>query len=353
MKLKTLLLGSAAALAVTTGAQAADMMMDVKAPREPVYRCDITGFIELPGTDVCFRVGGKAEFVFYASEDQWDIYNTGAPYGIVPDGHTLEDTVGMYATARVNFDARTSTEYGTVRAFVEMQAYDNDTRTGGAFELRHAFVQFGNWTFGKSWSTFLSLDSSPNYSDFITAAGDNYMRRNQIRYTQAFGDGFSVSVAVEDQNYDYPAAIGATGAFATPPAPNFVVNDRNEMPDVVANIVASGDWGSAQLSGAVTNNKFREVSGAGTAPAPLAGQQTDSEIGWAALFGTYINVPSGEGDYITFKAIYTDGASQYNQDNFLGSTNVVWGLCNTALPATGGCTCRHGRHLVAAGQLHP
>lgn len=336
--LKTLLLGSAAALVAATGAQAADMMMDVKAPREPVYRCDITGFIELPGTDICFKVGGKAEFVAYASEDQWDLWNTGGAYGIVPDGHTLADTVGMYGTGRINFDARTSTEYGTVRAFVEMQAYDNDTRTGGSFDLRHAFVQFGNWTFGKTWSTFLDLNSSPNYSDAFTVPGDNYMRRNMIRYTQSFGNGFAFSVAVEDQDYSTPAAISAAGAFFTPPPLNFVVNDRNEMPDLVASLNVSGDWGSAQLSGALHKNEFREVSVAGTAPAPLAGNQTDDEIGWAALFGLVLNTPAtGEGDYFSFKGMYTDGATQYNQDNFLGATNVVWGLCNILVPPTGGC----------------
>jgi hypothetical protein len=337
MKLKTLLLGSAVVFAAT-GAQAADMMMDVKAPREPVYRCDITGFIELPGTDICFKVGGKAEFVFYAFEDQWDITANDGAYGVVPDGHTLEDTAGMYALGRVNFDARTSTEYGTVRAFIEMEATDNDSRTGGPFGLRHAFVQFGNWTFGKTWSTFLSLDTSPEYSDAFTVVGDNYMRRNQIRYTQTFGNGFAISIAVEDQNYNAPGAINAAGVYFTPPAGNFVVNDRNEAPDVVANIYAEGDWGTVQLSGALHNNEFREVSAAGTAPALLAGNQTDSEIGWAALFGLKLNAPSlGDEDFFTFKAIYTDGATQYNQDNFLGSTNAVWGLCSVTAPATGGC----------------
>ena len=268
------------------------MMMDVKAPREPVYRCDIKGFIELPGTDICFKVGGKAEFVMYGYEDQWDLTNDDAAYGIIPDGHTLEDTLGMYSIGRVNFDARTSTEYGTVRAFIEMQATDNDSRTGGPFELRHAFVQFGNWTLGKTWSTFLSLDTSPEYSDAFTVVGDNFMRRSQIRYTQTFGNGFAASVAIEDQNYDSPNAINAVGAYFTPPAPNFVLNDRNEVPDLVASIYAEGDWGTAQLSGALHNNRFREVSAAGAAPAPLVGNQTDDEIGWAALFGLMLNAPS-------------------------------------------------------------
>jgi len=338
METLTRCLAGAIALTCISGAQAADMTMDFKAPREPVYRCDTVGFIEIPGTDICFKVGGYALVEFWAAEDQWDVYNTGAAYGIVPDGHTLSDTVGMYAVGRVNFDARTSTEYGTVRAFVEMEAYDDDTRTGGTFGLRHAFVQFGNWTFGKTWSTFLYLDASPIYSDILTATGDVYMRRNQIRYTQAFGNGFSFAIAIEDQAYLNPAAINAAGLYFTPPPPNFVTSDRNDMPDIVGYLRADGDWGSAQLAGAVTNNRFREVSGAGTAPAPLAGQQADSEFGWAVLGGVVLNTPTtGEGDYFTFMASYMDGAFQYSDNVFISTTNVVWGLCNTLAPAAGGC----------------
>jgi|GEM_PF-893505 len=343
--MRNLFLGSAAAfLAATTGAQAADMMMDVKAPREPVYRCDITGFIELPGTDICFKVGGYAKFVAYMAEDQ----NPGvAAWTITPDGNSIADTFQMYSVGRVNFDARTATEYGTVRAFIEMQATDNDTNTGGSFNMRHAFVQFGNWTFGKTWSTFLHLDSSPVYGNAYWVVGDNFMRRNQIRYTAGFGNGFSLSIAVEDQGFNNPQATPATG-FAAPwwvfcGGGCAVANDRNEAPDVVANIRVDGDWGNAQLSGALTNNQFRDVF-LGTTPAPVVGNQTDNEFGWAALFGMVLNTPAtGEGDYFTFKAIYTDGASQYlgggtyGAYNGLGTQNVTWGACSFTLITPGDC----------------
>jgi len=336
--MKTYLMATAALLCVAGGAQAADMTMDVKAPREPVYRCDITGFIELPGTDICFKVGGRARLVVVASEDQWFGDEGFIAGDIVPDGQKLTDTFQMYGQGRLNFDARTATEYGTVRAFIEMEADDNDRNTGGAFRLRHAFVQFGNWTFGKTWSAFVHNASTPDYSDPFTVVGDVTMRRNQIRYTAGFGNGMSFAIALEDQNFLTPSAITATGFYATPPAPNAVVNDRNEWPDIVAHLHAEGDWGSAQLSGAIHDNRFREVSAAGTAPAPLPGNQTDGDIGWAALFGLELAAPSlGEDDTFYFKAMYTDGATQYNNDNFLGATNSVWGLCSLAVPAQGGC----------------
>ncbi|MEJ8572145.1 porin [Microbaculum marinum] len=354
-------LGSAALLVAATGAQAADMMMEVKAPREPVYRCDITGFIELPGTDICFKVGGFARLVVVGAQDNWFGDAFYRPDHIIPDGHTLIDRLQMYGQGRVNFDARTSTEYGTVRAFVELQATDDDTRTGGAANLRHAFVQFGNWTFGKTWSTFLHLDSSATTTDPYVIIGDNFMRRNQIRYTQSFGNGFSVSVAVEDQEYTTPISVNAGGAgllYIGPPGgptlypagpliPSLsAVNDRNSMPDIVANIRVDGDWGNAQLSGAIHNNQFRNVTvGFPPQAAPVQGNQTDSEIGWAALFGLVINTPSiGDGDFFSFKAIYTDGAHQYFQDSFGGAgiggggvVNTIWGQCTPGAPALGNC----------------
>jgi hypothetical protein len=314
------------------------MLMDVKAPREPVYRCDIVGFIELPGTDICMKIGGHARLVVIASQDNWFGDESFTAGFIIPDSHKLTDTFQMYGQGRVNVDARTATDYGTVRAFIEMEANDNESRTGGPFNLRHAFVQFGNWTFGKTWSVFVHLDSSPDDADPFNVYGDNTIRRSQVRYTQSFASGVSVSVSLEDQEYNDPLAIVANGAYFTPPAPNFVVNDRSSMPDVVAHIRVDGDWGNAQLAGAIHDNKYREVNGAGLAPAPLAGNQVDSDVGWAALFGLVINSPAtGEGDYFGFKAIYTDGATQYNQDNVLRSTNVVWGLCNALAPVLGGC----------------
>ena len=322
--MKSIFLGSALAVAAATGAQAADPILDVKAPREPVYRCDITGFIEIPGSDVCFKVGGYARLVVYSVDS--DYTDSGVlPYGIAVGGfpNNTTDGVQMYGQARVNFDARTVTEYGTVRAFIEMQATDSDGNTGGNFGLRHAFVQFGNWTFGKTWSTFLHLASSPDYTDAVTVVGDNFIRRNQIRYTQSFGNGFTMSVALEDQNYNAPTSLNASGLYSPFAS---AVNDRTDVPDLVAAINYSGGWGEVQLSGALTQNEFSSYP---AVSAPFAAFN-DDEIGYAAQLGLVINTPfTGEGDAFTLKGIYTDGASQYTSGggNGIGRQNVVWGDC--------------------------
>lgn len=338
-KIKTLLLGTAALTVAATGAQAADPIFDVKAPREPVYRCDITGFIELPGTDICFKVGGYARLVANAGSKHWA--GTAAAINPLPTrtagGTTvlsygnLDNGFDMYGQGRLNFDAITATEYGTVRAFIEMQATDNGTNSGGDFGLRHAYVQFGNWTLGKTWSTFYPGFSVGNYTDPYTVAGDNFLRTSQIRYTQAFGGGFTVSLAIENPGFgeDNVAESALFAPFAADPAEGIIViDDRDEMPVFVAAIGASGDWGQAQLAGLVLRNETRDWTiDPGTSGTIWLPGNTDSEIGWGASFGLALNVPTGEGDTFLFNATYTDGASQYHASSFAGvsGTSTIWG----------------------------
>jgi hypothetical protein len=58
-KVKGLLLGTAAALAATAGAQAADMPVKAK-PVQYVKICSLygDGFYYIPGTDTCLKLGG-------------------------------------------------------------------------------------------------------------------------------------------------------------------------------------------------------------------------------------------------------------------------------------------------------
>ncbi|MCC0016261.1 MAG: porin [Rhodobiaceae bacterium] len=260
-KFKTLLLGTAAATIAATGAMAADAPMG----REPVYRCEATGFIELPGTDVCFKVGGWARLIVWAKDD-------GA-------GDLTLDTVGgddfgMETEARINFDARRSTDHGTVRAFIELNATNDDGNSGSTFGLRHGFAQLGNWVFGKTWSTYLHGASDPNGTWLSPIA--HTIRIDQIRYTHSVGNGLTLSVAIEDQAYeDQGTTRVLTGA---PPTGAVTVNantgnggsGENNVPTIVANInYANGGW-DAQLSGAVKFNEYSDGS---------------SEVGYGVMLG--------------------------------------------------------------------
>ena len=65
MNIKSLLIGSAAALAAVSGAQAADAIVAAEPePMEYVRVCDAFGakFFYIPGTETCLKIGGYVRF---------------------------------------------------------------------------------------------------------------------------------------------------------------------------------------------------------------------------------------------------------------------------------------------------
>ena len=324
---KTLLLGSAAALLVT-GAQAADMP---KAPaREPVYRCDITGFIELPGTDICFKVGGQVIAYAVLAQDNvvgGSIFHSWKNVG-GSSVHTTDDTLVMHVHGRLNFDARTSTEYGTLRAFIEMQAHDNNASTGGSFDLRHAFIQFGNWTIGKTTRTLNPAGVTPYLTDYGvngTLFAGQGGRPVQVRYTMPLGNGLSLAVAIEDPAFyndgDYGLQFRNQVNVARPGTLFGGVTstqERNEVPDLVAQLSWAGSWGGFSIGAGVRQNVYALALGTTIA---------DRDIGWRVEGGVYVKATSNV--TLMARGSYSDA---YNQPSGISLGDV---LVNTATGAIG------------------
>ncbi len=320
MKLvKSLVLGSAAALVTMTGvANAADL--PGAEPVDYVKVCDIkgsTGFFYIPGTETCLQVGGFARLEMTSGE-------------LLDNPNTLNkkedefNRTGYRVRARVWFDARTDTEYGALRTFVRLQ-FQRETGTANAVDRRaqiqnanfgddalfdQAFVQFAGLTAGvtdsfwdfKPYTTFMN----PFISDRTLAV---------LAYTLKVGD-FSASVSLEDKTARY---------FNTAQS---LLNSGQEVPDIVANLRVKQGWGEAQLSGVL--HRIEPADGA-RVPA-LVG--ADSEWGWGVQGGLKVNLPTAntsdaKGDFIWGQAAYTNGAgTSYNglTDNNNGSgqtQNVV------------------------------
>ncbi|MDX0180517.1 porin, partial [Sinorhizobium meliloti] len=79
MNIKSLLLGSAAALAAVSGAQAADAIVAAEPePMEYVRVCDAfgTGYFYIPGTETCLKISGfirvQGEFGPDEADDRWN-----------------------------------------------------------------------------------------------------------------------------------------------------------------------------------------------------------------------------------------------------------------------------------------
>ncbi|CAI2935613.1 porin [Aminobacter niigataensis] len=210
MNIKSLLLGSAAALLAVSGARAADAVVVAEPePMEYVRICDVygAGFYYIPGTETCLQIGGLVRYQINFDED--------------------DEGFRKQTLARVHLDARSETEYGTFRRYIQLQGdiddaeegyndgYDHDG-TGNVF-LRQAYFELGGLLVGLT-DTLWDGDLS---GEFDAAGGT---RVNQIRYTFDAGNGIAVSIGLEEES-----------------------NDFDYMPLVVGKVSISQGWGSVDL----------------------------------------------------------------------------------------------------------
>ena len=294
MKLvRSLILGSTAALAAVAGANAADLPSRKVAAVEYVRVCSTygEGFFYIPGTETCLRIGGRVRAeVLYAETFS-----------------RASDAIGFRARGRLQADVRTATAYGLLRTFVRFEITQNSGTFGpnGSFgnssEVAQAFVQFGGLTAGKVTSFFDNPDLPTEH--FGTLRFSDAPDIPVLAYTFSFGNGFSATLALEDGLTRRVGSTAVTGLDATG-LPVFVANNYagQTAPDLVGNVRYAGTWGSAQLSGAVHQNRGKIVNGF----------EPDTEYGYAVGFQAGLNMPfMGAGDAAWFAATYTNGALGY------------------------------------------
>jgi len=361
---KSLLLGSAAGLFAVAGAQAADLPVKAKAV-EYVKVCSAygAGYFYIPGTDTCIKIGGYARFDTYVNA-----VGTFNPYISSPAG-TGFNGPGSLGTAYpfrdsddadyltrvrgvVDLDARTATDYGTLRSYVRFGAEWNSQTGAGAgsgngLYFERAFIQFAGFTFGYTQSFF---DLALNYMLTTPYAGSNQWT-TLAAYTADFGNGFSATVSLEDAanrvtgvQYGYAVVGGATStvpvynpqtgtisntyplsaAFSgwTGPAYYNAVGGQ-QAPDVVGNLRLSQAWGTAQIAVAAHQVNTADVAAQAQLGLPAILGTTDT-WGWAVGGGAEFKLPFlAAGDSIFFQAGYADGALSY-----LGLSGTSQGRAN-------------------------
>ncbi len=194
MNIKSLLLGSAAALAAVSGARAADAVVVAEPePVEYVRVCDAygKGFFYIPGTETCLNING---YVRYDAQGGDDVYN-GGELG----------TWVKHTRAEIRFDARSETELGTLRSYIQSRFDYQDGSDEGA-SIPQAFIQLGGFQVGVADEIFGAWNGYAG--DIINDDVINYnsWQSNQISYTFTGGNGFSAIVAAEQGSVhdDYP-----------------------------------------------------------------------------------------------------------------------------------------------------
>ena len=236
MNIKSLILGSAAALVAGGAAQAADL--PVAEPVDYVKVCDAygAGYFFIPGTDTCLKISGKVEF---------GIQNGFQDYRGV-QGKTVNE-VSYYVETTVAFDAKEETEFGTLAAHIE---YDDNTGAGAtvgagtAFDK--AFLQLGGLYAGLT-DSIVDFNAGLYYDDFGIGHGD----LQTIGYVASLGNGVSATIALEEytSNQGYVAVAGATPVAVGAAA-------GTTMPSLAARLAVSQGWGSANVAGAVYQARY-------------------------------------------------------------------------------------------------
>ncbi|RFC63574.1 porin [Fulvimarina endophytica] len=233
MNIKSLLLGSAAALVAVTGARAADVIVPMAEPTDYVRVCDVygEGFYYIPGTETCLRVGGYVRFKYAVA----GAVENDAGVNFLRNSEGDDYQAGTQVRVRLDFDAREETELGTLRAKARVQAtnsltaaYSNDRQYG----MDQGFIQLGGLTMGYLDSLFTEDDGLLTDTDL--PIGD--IQTNRVSYTFAAA-GLSATVGLEEDG---------SGDFA---------------PNVVAKLGYSGGFGGFNLYGV-----YEESVGSGNGP---------------------------------------------------------------------------------------
>ncbi|WP_020180201.1 porin [Methylopila sp. M107] len=298
---------AAAALCFPTIGHAADL--PGAEPVDYVKICDVkgkTGFFYIPGTETCLQIGGLVRFEMSSGE-------TIRSATAIKESDTANRT-GYRVRTRVWFDARTETEYGTLRTFVRLQLQRETGAVGAAARISSAsngldapdalfdfaFVQFGGLTAGQT-------DSFWDFKPYVTFQNPFIADRQipLIGYTATVGD-FSASVSLEDQTSHYRNDASAFRYAG------------QQVPDIVANLRVKQGWGEAQVSGVA--HRINPKSSIGLAPGLPAGQligensnSGNSTWGWGIQGGVKLNLPTAntsdqKGDFLWAQAGYIDGA---------------------------------------------
>ncbi|QEE39151.1 MULTISPECIES: porin [unclassified Methylobacterium] len=363
--LKSSLLGSAAAFAAIGAAHAADLPVKKAVPIEYVRVCSAygAGFFYIPGTDTCLRLSGRARFEGgYMTSYSRQFGNGG-------------DTSGYQGRLRINLDARTQTAYGTLRAFVRLDAgartgYSGVGTSGTQQRIGQAFPGLGIDSFGrdqqfsnvdKAFIQFAGLTAgrASSFFDFYAhdfelagaTAGSDLASTNLLAYTATLGNGLSATISAEDPVFrrspiyspsNNPGGVTVNASIANfaqtnSPAPVFIgyngatpsrfsqvdVIQRSRMPDVVGALRLDQAWGSAQISASVHELNVGNVqNGAGTGTGSnISIPHASNSYGYAVQGGLKINAPFiAPGDALYLQGAYGSGSQLYTgYSSFSGS----------------------------------
>ena len=202
---------------------------------------DFPGSFRIPGTDAALKIGGQVRVTLVESLDAIgtdDRFVTSSipVEGSEAAGKGARTTLSANAS-RFNFDFRTPTGVGAMRAFIEVGFNSSSTLI-----LRHAFGQWDHFILGQTWSTFSDPEAEPFGIDNEGLNAISLFRQPLIRYTTNFGDAYTLAAAVENPAPD------VTNASSVNLIPDFVLRARWNPGKGQGSLPVLGTLGHVQLA---------------------------------------------------------------------------------------------------------
>ena len=219
MKLRSLLLGSAAAMVAVSGAQAADAIVVEPHPVEYVRICDAygTGFFYIPGTETCIRFSGFIRTSYEHLELETRTSLGVLPFAVHATGFNFSGSVtsativsslnaGNFSTrVRLNIDTRNETDWGTLRGLFRLEAGSANATAATAYRADVAMISLAGFRLGQNGGNYWSANhgfAGVNLEGVggIYSSSDGwygFADSQFFDYTWA-GDGLSITVGIED-----------------------------------------------------------------------------------------------------------------------------------------------------------
>jgi hypothetical protein len=253
-------------------------------PVEFVRICDVygNGFFYIPGTDTCLRISGLVRVDTKFEDDSFN---------------SARNDVQTDVRGRIQLDARTETDWGTLRSYIELERR-SDSYIGknpdGAGEtiVRQMYVEFAGITAGHLYRSLYDFAPYKHMSDLFSDE-----RVNTLAYTAIVSDGFSITAGIEDNFY---RAMPNDGTIV--PGVGIADSSLDQVwPNGIGIFDLKKDWGEARLAAAIQDNEGdRDVGPEG------------DKIGWASLASLVVNLPGRfAGNRAWAQGGYSEGATSY------------------------------------------
>ena len=182
MNIKSLLIGSAAALVAFSGAQAADAIVAAEPEAvEYVKVCDAfgTGYFYIPGTETCLKIGGfvRVQLAFGRGTSAVSDYD-------------------VWARAHLDFTAKNDTEFGALTSHIALEGTASKAGSNGVYDasdfgLDEAYIDLAGVRAGlfySWWDDGLAGETDTLATNSLFAS---------VRYTYT-GEAFSAGLSVDE-----------------------------------------------------------------------------------------------------------------------------------------------------------